>query len=352
MLKFIKNEIVFSIALVCAVITAFFNPPSAAYSDAIDFRTLALLFCLMGVSEGLKDSGLFARVSTALEIRASNRRRLALFLVLLVFFSSMLFTNDVSLLMFVPFTLIVLETIAANLGSMTTPVGNPQNIYICSFFNLDAPSFFTAILPYSVISLVLTTGLLFLMLKDTQALKKAEAENMSLDRKKVTSYLIFLILALFTVFRVLDYRLLFAIEVLYLVIFDRKTLMRIDYILLLTFVCFFIFSANLQSIDSISRALSSLMSSHGLETSILVSQVISNVPAAIVLSPFASSFQDVLLGTDLGGLGTPVASLASLISLKFYFKRTEGQKGRYMMVFLISNFALLALLYASALILG
>ena len=235
---------------------------------------------------------------------------------------------------------------------MTTPVGNPQNIYICSFFNLDAPSFFTAILPYSVISLVLTTGLLFLMLKDTQALKKAEEENPSLDRKKVTSYLIFLILALFTVFRVLDYRLLFAIEVLYLVIFDRKTLMRIDYILLLTFVCFFIFSANLQSIDSISRTLSILMSSHGLETSILVSQVISNVPAAIVLSPFASSFQDVLLGTDLGGLGTPVASLASLISLKFYFKRPEGQKGRYMQVFLISNFALLALLYVSALILS
>ncbi len=368
MLKFIKNEIVFSIALVCAVITAFFNPPSAAYFTAIDFRTLVLLFCLMGVSEGLKDSGLFARVSTALEIRASNRRRLALFLVLLVFFSSMLFTNDVSLLMFVPFTLmimsrekvdegfvikvIVLETIAANLGSMTTPVGNPQNIYICSFFNLDAPSFFTAILPYSVISLVLTTGLLFLMLKDTRTLEKAETENLSLDRKKVTSYLIFLILALFTVFRVLDYRLLFALEVLYLIIFDRKTLMRIDYILLLTFVCFFIFSANLQSIDSISRALSSLMASHGLETSILVSQVISNVPAAIVLSPFASSFQDVLLGTDLGGLGTPVASLASLISLKFYFKRPEGQKGRYMMVFLISNFALLALLYASALILG
>ena len=109
MLKFIKNEIVFSIALVCAVITAFFNPPSAAYFTAIDFRTLVLLFCLMGVSEGLKDSGLFARVSTALEIRASNRRRLALFLVLLVFFSSMLFTNDVSLLMFVPFTLMIMS---------------------------------------------------------------------------------------------------------------------------------------------------------------------------------------------------------------------------------------------------
>lgn len=367
MLKFIKAEMVFVIALAAAVLSSFFNPPSREWISAVDFRTLALLFCLMGVSEGFKSSGLFTSVASSLTRKAGNISRLSLFLVMIVFFSSMLFTNDVALLMFVPFTMmimdkekrdenyiiriVILETIAANLGSMTTPVGNPQNIFICSYFSLDAGTFFAAILPYSLISLIMVLIIWRLFLAGREKLETENAEDNAVDRKKTLMFSVFLVLALFSVFRVLDWRILFIAELAVLIIFDRKTLLKIDYILLLTFVCFFIFSANIRSIDAVERLLTSFMDKSAVATSAIVSQVISNVPAAILLSPFTDSAEGVLVGTDIGGLGTPVASLASLISMKFYFKRERGKKGKYITLFLILNFALLAILAAFSLVL-
>ena len=356
MLKFIKSEMVFVIALAAAVLSSFFNPPSWEWISAVDFRTLALLFCLMGVSEGFKSSGLFTSVASSLTRKAENISRLSLFLVMIVFFLSMLFTNDVALLMFVPFTMmimdkekrdenymiriVILETIAANLGSMTTPVGNPQNIFICSYFSLDAGTFFAAILPYSIISLILVLIIWRLFLAGREKLETEDNEKAPDDA--ATSK---------PVFRVLDWRILFIAELTVLIICDRKTLMKIDYILLLTFVCFFIFSANIRSIDAVERLLTSFMDKSAVATSAIVSQVISNVPAAILLSPFTDSAEGVLVGTDIGGLGTPVASLASLISMKFYFKREKGKKGKYITLFLILNFILLAILAAFSLVL-
>lgn len=367
MLKFIKSEMVFVIALAAAVLSSFFNPPSQEWISAVDFRTLALLFCLMGVSEGFKSSGLFTSVASSLTRKAGNISRLSLFLVMIVFFSSMLFTNDVALLMFVPFTMmimdkekrdenyiiriVILETIAANLGSMTTPVGNPQNIFICSYFSLDAGTFFAAILPYSLISLIMVLIIWRLFLAGREKLETENDDDTSADRKKTLMFSVFLVLALLSVFRVLDWRILFIAELAVLIIFDRKTLLKIDYILLLTFVCFFIFSANIRSIDTVERLLTSFMDKSAIATSAIVSQVISNVPAAILLSPFTDSAEGVLVGTDIGGLGTPVASLASLISMKFYFKRERGKKGKYIILFLILNFALLAILAAFSLVL-
>lgn len=367
MLKFIKSEMVFVIALAAAVLSSFFNPPSQEWISAVDFRTLALLFCLMGVSEGFKSSGLFTSVASSLTRKAGNISRLSLFLVMIVFFSSMLFTNDVALLMFVPFTMmimdkekrdenyiiriVILETIAANLGSMTTPVGNPQNIFICSYFSLDAGTFFAAILPYSLISLIMVLIIWRIFLAEREKLETENDDDTSADRKKTLMFSVFLVLALLSVFRVLDWKILFIAELAVLIIFDRKTLLKIDYILLLTFVCFFIFSANIRSIDTVKRLLTSFMDKSAIATSAIVSQVISNVPAAILLSPFTDSAEGVLVGTDIGGLGTPVASLASLISMKFYFKRERGKKGKYIILFLILNFALLAILAAFSLVL-
>lgn len=367
MLKFIKSEMVFVIALAAAVLSSFFNPPSGEWISAVDFRTLALLFCLMGVSEGFKSSGLFTSVASSLTRKAGNISRLSLFLVMIVFFSSMLFTNDVALLMFVPFTLmimekekrdenyiiriVILETIAANLGSMTTPVGNPQNIFICSYFSLDAGTFFAAILPYSIVSLILVLIIWRLFLAGREKMETGNDEDTSVDRKKTLMFSVFLVLALFSVFRVLDWRILFIAELAVLIICDRKTLLKIDYILLLTFVCFFIFSANIRSIDAVERLLTAFMDKSAIATSAIVSQVISNVPAAILLSPFTDSAEGVLVGTNIGGLGTPVASLASLISMKFYFKREKGKKGKYITLFLILNFILLAILAAFSLVL-
>ena len=217
MLKFIKSEMVFVIALAAAVLSSFFNPTSGEWISAVDFRTLALLFCLMGVSEGFKSSGLFTSVASSLTRKAGNISRLSLFLVMIVFFSSMLFTNDVALLMFVPFTLmimekekrdenyiiriVILETIAANLGSMTTPVGNPQNIFICSYFSLDAGTFFAAILPYSIVSLILVLIIWRLFLAGREKLETEDNENTAIDRKKTLMFSVFLVLALFSVFR-------------------------------------------------------------------------------------------------------------------------------------------------------
>ncbi len=366
MLKFIKSEMVFVIALAAAVLSSFFNPPSVEWISAVDFRTLALLFCLMGVSEGFKSSGLFTSVASSLTRKAGSISRLSLFLVMIVFFSSMLFTNDVALLMFVPFTLmimekekrdenyiiriVILETIAANLGSMTTPVGNPQNIFICSYFSLDAGTFFASILPYSIISLILVLIIWRLFLAGREKLETEDDENTAVDRKKTLMFSVFLVLALFSVFRVLDWKILFIAELTVLIICDRKTLMKIDYILLLTFVCFFIFSANIRSIDAVEKMLTAFMDKSAIATSAIVSQVISNVPAAILLSPFTDSAEGVLVGTNIGGLGTPVASLASLISMKFYFKREKGRKGKYIVLFLILNFTLLAILAAFSLV--
>ena len=359
MRAFIKREIVFVIALAAAVISAFFNPPSASWIDAIDFRTLALLFSLMGVSEGLKNTGLFDAAASAMLQHSGNTRRLSLLMLSIVFFSSMFFTNDVALLMFVPFTmmildrkgadewyiikLVVLETIAANLGSMTTPVGNPQNLFITSYFSVDAASFFSTILPYSAASAVLIAICFVIFLSRKECVDNIWVEKKAVD-KLASVYILFLILAMLSVFRVLSWQLLFILEFLYLLVFDRKILRRIDYILLLTFVCFFIFSENMRSIEAVRNLIAAPMAEHPVATSALVSQVISNVPAAILLSPFASGFEGVLIGTDIGGLGTPVASLASLISLKFYYQRSLGEKGKYMVFFLALNAALLLIL--------
>ena len=358
--RFVKNETVFVIALAVAVITAFFNPPGKAWIDAIDFRTLALLFSLMGISEGLKGSFFFSTVASRIERKAGNTRKLSLLLVLIVFISSMFFTNDVSLLIFVPFSMmlldmakveeeqimrvVVLETISANLGSMTTPVGNPQNLYICSFFGVDAAPFFKTILPYSALSAILILILSIFLIKKGEKIEEVSKDGEDMDKRKSALYLSLLAVALLSVFRVIDWRILFFSELAILIVFDRKILLKIDYILLLTFVCFFIFSENMGKINAVRDLLIPPMESHPIATSALVSQVISNVPAAILLSPFASSFEGVLVGTDIGGLGTPIASLASLISLKFYYKRRDGRKGRYMFIFLLWNFTLLFIL--------
>lgn len=367
MTAFIKRETVFCIALVLSLATAFINPPSAAWAEAIDWRTLGMLFCLMGVSEGLKDSGIFGATARLLSRYAGNTGRLSILLIAIVFFSSMLFTNDVALLMFVPFTImmlsaentdertlvttVVLETVAANLGSMTTPVGNPQNLFIVSHYGLSAGDFFRTILPYSLLSGLLIAVAMPAVSRRKTALSSGNHETVTVTRSRAVLWILFLAAALLSVFHILDWRLLLAVEAVYLILFDRKTLARIDYILLLTFVCFFIFSANLRAIPALVSFLTQAMAESPVATSALASQVISNVPAAILLSPLTQDFSGPLVGTNIGGLGTPVASLASLISLKIYFARKNAARGLYMAVFTLFNLVFLAILALASLIL-
>lgn len=360
---FVKRELTGMIAFFAALVSCFFVPPDRAYGDYIDLRTLALLYCLMVVVAGLRRAGVFAVLSDVLLRKAGNVRQISLILVLLCFFSAMFVTNDVALLTFVPFAVsvlllagqsrwlilvVVLQTIAANLGSMLTPVGNPQNLYLYSRYGLSMGDFLRVTAPFWLLSLGVC-ALLCLPIR-REALTVDIGERPRVNRGKFRLYGLLFLLCLAVVLRLFDWPVLLGILVAVLLVFDRKMLLSADFMLLLTFVCFFVFSGNLARIPAVNELLRSLLTGRELLVSAAVSQIISNVPAALLLSGFTDNARALLLGVNIGGLGTPVASLASLISLKLYSHAENATPGRYMAVFLGLNFALLALLLGLALI--
>ena len=361
-LKKIKQEPVLTVSAVCMLLSMFFVPPSAAYAGYIDFRVLALLFCLMAVVAGLQRHGLFSWMAYRMLGGKKQRRTLFLLLILLPFFSSMLVTNDVALITFVPFAVLILEltgqqeylifmivmqTVAANLGSMATPVGNPQNLYLYSRFGLSAGSFFGAVLPFVILALPLLAGSVLLCPKQEIAVSLPETEA-SPDKSRIIPYLVLFGLCLLAVFRVLHYSVLLLVVCLALLVLDRTLYRTMDYGLLLTFVCFFIFAGNIGAIDSVKEFLQKLLAGQPLLTAALASQMISNVPAAVLLSNFTEDWKALLLGTDIGGLGTPIASLASLISFRLYMKTNHASAGKYLGWFSLVNFGGLALLLGLA----
>ena len=347
---FVKSEIVLVLSLVLAVGSAFIIPPDGAYIGYIDFRTLALLFCLMAVMAGLNRLGVFSRLADGLLHRVHTLRGLSMTLTLLCFFSAMVVTNDVALITFVPFSvvalryagredrligLITLETVAANLGSMLTPVGNPQNLYLFSAFSMEAGAFFRAVLPYGLLSLVLTAGAV-LFLGKTPVAAHSASEDLPLDRRRCGVYLALFALSLLTVFRAVPWGVTLAVTVAAVLVMDRRCLWRVDYSLLLTFVFLFIFIGNLGRIGPVSEFLQRAVTGREVLAGVLASQVFSNVPAAILLSGFTDNAADLLVGVNLGGLGTLIASMASLISFK-YVAKGNVSSGKYLLVFTAVN---------------
>ena len=347
---FLKNEIVLVLSLVLAVISAFVVPPDGAYIGYIDFRTLALLFCLMAVMAGLNRLGVFSRLADGLLRRVHTLRGLSMTLTLLCFFSAMVVTNDVALITFVPFSvvalryagredrligLITLETVAANLGSMLTPVGNPQNLYLFSAFSMEAGAFFRAVLPYGLLSLGLTVAAV-LFLGKSPVSSHASGSDEPLDRRRCAVYGVLFLLALLTVFRVVPWGMTLAVTLAAVLVIDRRCLWRVDYSLLLTFVFLFIFIGNLGRIEPVSLFLQRVVTGREVIAGVLASQVFSNVPAAILLSGFTDNAADLLVGVNLGGLGTLIASMASLISFK-YVARGNVSAGKYLLVFTAVN---------------
>ena len=325
----------------------------------MDLRTLALLYALMIVVAGLRKAGIFSVLAQELCRRARTTRTVGLLLVGLCFFSSMLITNDVALLTFVPFAIvvltiagqtdalipvIVLQTVAANLGSMLTPVGNPQNLYLYSRFDLSLGEFLTTVGPAWGVSLLILAGICLLFPRaPVQVTLRVTAP---LDRRELWVCLALLAVCLLTVLRILPWPAMLAIVIGVLWLFDREVLAQADFMLLLTFVAFFVFSGNLARMEGLSSLLRNLLDGHTYLTALLTSQVISNVPAALLLSGFTSDAHSLLLGVDIGGLGTPIASLASLISLKLYSACENARTGRFLLVFTGVNVLLLLLLSA------
>ena len=356
----LRREPVLCAAAVCALLSMLLTPPSAAYLGYIDFRVLVLLFCLMAVVAGFQLCGVFAVLAQRLLAGERRMRFVTLVLVLLPFFSSMLVTNDVALITFVPFAvlvlgligrrerliyIVVLQTIAANLGSMATPVGNPQNLYLYANFGLKAGEFFAVMVPLTLVSLVGLSVAALCVRPEGLEVRFPEKQTIRRPRQLWLMAVLFL-LCLLSVFHVLHYAVLLAIVAVCLLLFARHLFPRVDYGLLFTFVCFFIFAGNIGNIPAVKDFLSAVMAENTFITSLCASQVISNVPAAVLLSGFTQDWKGLLLGTDVGGLGTLIASLASLISFRLYLKSPGAKPLRYLGVFTLANLVGLVILIA------
>jgi len=366
--EFVKKEMVLSIALVLAVISSFVIMPDAEYLTYIDFRTLAILFCLMAVMAGLKKIGVFGLVAGKLIARVRTVSQLVLILVLLCFFFSMLITNDVALITFVPFTFIVLrmmdreseeklivpvvvlQTIAANLGSMLTPIGNPQNLYLYGRSGMGPGEFILLMLPCTAISLILLIVWCIICtrrFKGKMVQGRTDGNTSEVNAKgRIVVYLFLFLLCLLTVARIIPYGVTLTAVIIVVAVMDRKVLGQVDYALLLTFIGFFVFIGNMGRVPAFREFLENIVMGNEVLTAVVSSQVISNVPAALLLSGFTSDYAALIVGTNLGGLGTLIASMASLISFKYIGAEVRDKKGAYLLYFTLANLVFLAVLLA------
>ena len=371
--RFLQQETVLAAAAVLAVLSACFVHPDAAYIDYIDFRTLAILFSLMTVMAGLRRQGVFDRMGRGLLALSGSTLQLVLVLVGLCFVGSMFITNDVALLTFVPFTFAVLDslgaemrqklalpvvcmqTIAANLGSMLTPIGNPQNLYLYGKSGMSMGQFVSLMLPYSLASLAMLAvwaAALCRGQKGGAGPFLEPAHTVRADRRIVLLYGVLFVVCLLSVVRVVPYGAAFAAVLAAALLADRATLREVDYSLLLTFAAFFIFIGNLGRVPAFSAWLQQIIAGREVPVAVLASQVTSNVPAALLLSGFTQNTRALIIGTNLGGLGTLIASMASLISYRQIAREEPAGKGRYFGLFALSNLVFLAVLMALWAVLG
>ena len=353
-----KKEAVLSVAVILAVVSSFFVHPDKEYLGYIDFRTLAILFCLMAVMAGLQQIGLFGYVAEKLLKLVKHVRGIIFILIMLCFFSSMLITNDVALITFVPFTFIVLkmilgeraeklivpvvvmQTIAANLGSMLTPIGNPQNLYLYGKTSMNFGSFIGFMLPYTVIAFILLTAwcLLFPYKGEKQAaLQLVKETSLVTYKRQLTVYGVLFVLCLLTVAHILSYEVTLLAVLVVVFLLDKNVLGKVDYALLLTFVGFFIFIGNMGRIPAFHAFIQEIITGNEVLTSVIASQFMSNVPAALLLSGFTNQYELLIIGTNLGGLGTIIASMASLISFKYIGKEYRNLRGKYLIYFTVAN---------------
>ena len=356
---FVKKNVVMVVAMVAALITCFLVPPDAAYLGYFDLKTLTCLFCVLAVVCALKNINFFYMLARKIVRLFRNARLCILALVYITFLGSMLIANDMALLTFLPLGLFVLTTtgknkymaftfimqnIAANLGGMLTPFGNPQNLYLYTKFSIPNLEFMTIMAPPFMLSVVLITLCCIIFIKPEPL--EVRDEPVVLPVGKTIAYLLLFVLAIAIVFRGIPYGIGLVVIPAVLLFLDRKALKMVDYPLLLTFVFFFIFSGNMARIEAVRRVFSFLLDKSTLLFSVLSCQVISNVPSAILLSQFTENYRDLLLGVNIGGVGTLIASLASLITFREYTKQNKGKTGYYMLLFSAFNFAFLIILAA------
>ena len=361
----IKKNVVMFVAMAAALITCFIIPPDKAYLDYFDWKTLTCLFCVLAVVCALKNIQFFYILAKKIVQVFRNARMSILALVYITFIGSMLIANDMALLTFLPLGLFVLSTtgktkymaftfimqnIAANLGGMLTPFGNPQNLYLYTKYEIPNGEFMAIMAPPFLLAVVLITLCCIIFVKP-EPLEMA-GEKVKLPPVRAGIYLALFTLSIVIVFRAIPYWIGLIVIPTVLLFMDRKALKMVDYPLLLTFFFFFIFSGNMARIGVVRELFSMLLEKSTLLFSVLSCQVISNVPSAILLSQFTDNYRQLLLGVNIGGVGTLIASLASLITFREYTKQNKGKTGRYMLLFSAFNFAFLIILAAFVLLLG
>ncbi len=362
-LTFAKNNAVMLIAALCAVITCFIVPPDEQYIDYFDFKTLSCLFCVLAVVCALRNIRFFYTLAKAIIRKFKNTKLTILILVYITFIGSMLIANDMALLTFLPLGYFILHTtknekymaftfimqnIAANLGGMLTPFGNPQNLFLYSKFNIPDLEFVRIMLPPFVIAVALITACCLIFVKAEPMVIEEKAAT--LPPVRTTIYLLLFALAIVIVFRGIPYWIGLIVIPLVLLIMDRQALLQVDYGLLLTFVFFFIFSGNMARIEAVGNFFSFLLEKNTLVVSALSCQFISNVPSAVLLSQFTDNYHHLLLGVNIGGVGTLISSLASLITFREYSKQAPGHTLSYVLKFSAFNFAFLGILILFCLI--
>lgn len=345
--NFIKKEIVLILSVSLAIITSIISSPKLSY---IDFKVLILLFNLMVVVSAFKELKVLDSIAISLLRKCSTYTSISFTLVFITFLASMVVTNDVALITFVPLSIVVakksdinvlkiviLQTLAANLGSSFTPMGNPQNLFIYSFYNLDPNDFFNITAPLVIFSVLFLS---VIILKSKKFKLDLHLEDIEIENKKyVIFFSILFAIILLSVFHIVDYRLAFIITLLTVLILNKKLLTQIDYSLLITFIGFFIFIGNISTMDSIRSFMVGILNSpqSTFITSILSSQIISNVPATMLLSGFTNNFKELLLGVNIGGMGALIASLASVISYKIYTNEFKDDSSTYLKCFTFYN---------------
>ncbi len=357
LLSFLKTETILVAALVLAVISCFLVPPDMGYTQYIDTHTLALLFSLMAVMAGFQKAGIFDKISSIILSHTGSQKGLSFVLVSLCFFGSMLITNDVALITFVPLGILVLKTakmesslpvvtlmtIAANLGSMLTPIGNPQNLYLYTLSGLSLWQFLQITAPYTILcAILLVVGVLGLPTQKGSLRIQMNQPTISLNHSIL--YFILFVLALFCVAGLLSVWILLAVVVVSVALLDRTVLKKVDYSLLATFAAFFVFIGNMGRMSAFHDFVQKIVLGNEQITAVVASQIISNVPAALLLSGFTHEWAQLIIGTNLGGLGTLIASMASLISYKQIASQYPHQKGRYLLIFSLWNIGFLAVL--------
>ncbi len=367
--EFVKHNAVLTVAIILAAVTAVLVPPDEAYLGYFDLKTLSCLFMTLAVIAALRNIRFFTFVARKIVSATGNLRAALTAVVMITFFGSMLIANDMALITFLPLGYIILretnnersmaflfimQNIAANLGGMLTPFGNPQNLYIYTRFSVPTGEFMQIMLaPFLAASVMIL--LLCLVFRPVPIAvgfsgEDGECDEIKLPLGRTLLYLVLFLVTILIVFRLIPYYVGLVLIPLVLIFADRRALAQVDYALLLTFFCFFIFAGNMSRLPAVSGVISYLLNKNTLLVSIASCQVISNVPTAILLSQFTGDYASLLRGVNIGGAGTIIASLASLITFGEYNRRSPGKAGKYLALFTLINYAFVAVLTVVSLI--